>query len=143
MKAGGVRGHRRDRVVGRRAREGQDVGDGVDADPVAGAELVAEDSHRERIEQQVSELRDDGLDATFVVRTSTSGHAAKAIAEIAREVGADLIVIGTHGYGRVAGFLLGSVTQALLKTSVCPVLAITTGDGTDSAEPVRETEAVT
>src|SRR5213080_1080614 len=47
-----------------------------------------------------------------------------ARAAVAREVGADLIVVGTHGYGRVAGLLLGSVTQGLLHSGVCPVLAI-------------------
>jgi nucleotide-binding universal stress UspA family protein len=89
--------------------------------------LADETELRETIHRQVDELRTEGLDATFVVRTCTSGHAAGTIAEIAREVGADLIVVGTHGYGRVAGMLLGSVTQGLLHTGVCPVLAIPTG----------------
>ena len=80
-----------------------------------------------RSTSQVDELRTGGLDATFVVRTCTSGHAAGTIAEIAGEVGADLIVVGTHGYGRVAGMLLGSVTQGLLHKGICPVLAIPTG----------------
>ena len=72
-------------------------------------------------------LRGGGVEATFVVRTCTAGNAAKAVAEIARETRADLIVVGTHGYGRVAGLLIGSVAQGLIHASVCPVLAVPTG----------------
>jgi nucleotide-binding universal stress UspA family protein len=89
--------------------------------------LADETELRDTIDNQVKELRSSGIDATFVVRTSTSGHAAETIAEIAGEVEADLIVVGTHGYGRVAGLLIGSVTQALLHKGICPVLAIPTG----------------
>jgi nucleotide-binding universal stress UspA family protein len=89
--------------------------------------LADEAELRAQIERQVNELRTGGLDATYVVRTCTSGHAARTIADIAEETGADLIVVGTHGYGRVANLLLGSVTQGLLHAAVCPVLAIPTG----------------
>src|SRR4051812_47501340 len=57
--------------------------------------LADETELRATISRQVEELRDGGLDATFVVRTCTSGHAAGTIAEIAGEVEADLIVVGT------------------------------------------------
>ena len=72
-------------------------------------------------------------------------HAARTIAEIAEEVGADLIVVGTHGYGRVAGLLVGSVTQGLLHAGVCPVLAIPTGAQSkrpsSSSRPARRCNA--
>ena len=76
--------------------------------------LADESELREQIALQVKGLREGGLDATFVVRTCTGGHSARTIAEIAKEVGADLIVVGTHGYGRLANALLGSVTMGLL-----------------------------
>lgn len=94
----------------------------------AGYPVLADEAElREQIAKQVSDLRHEGFETTYVVRTCTSGHAPAAIAEIAKEVGADLIVVGTHGYGRVAGMLLGSVTQGLLHSGVCPVLAVPTG----------------
>lgn len=100
-----------------------------------GYPVVADESElRERIVAQVEALKGDGLDATFVVRTCTAGHAAHAIGDVARELEADLIVVGTHGYGRVAGLLLGSVTQGLLHSGVCPVLAVPTG----TAEPAEQ-----
>ncbi len=89
--------------------------------------LADETELRKQIAQQVEEIRGGGLDASFVVRTCTAGHSAKTIAEIARDVGADLIVVGTHGYGRIAGLLIGSVAQGLLHAGVCPVLAVPTG----------------
>lgn len=96
--------------------------------------LADENELRAQIGRQVEDLRSGGLDATFIVRTCTAGHAERTIAEIAEEVGADLIVVGTHGYGRVAGLLLGSVTRGLLHAGVCPVLAVPTGAPVEAPE---------
>ena len=93
-----------------------------------------ENELREKIVHQVEELQSSGVDATYVVRTCTASHAGRTIAEIAEEVHADLIVVGTHGYGRVANLLLGSTTRSLLHAGVCPVLAVPTGDPVDVPE---------
>jgi nucleotide-binding universal stress UspA family protein len=107
-----------------------------------GYPLLADESElRAKVGKQVEELRSGGLDATFVVRTCSAGHAARTIAEIADELDADLIVVGTHGYGRVAGLLVGSVTQGLLHQGVCPVLAIPTGAPVEATEPELEISA--
>lgn len=52
------------------------------------------------------------------------GHVANHIAAVAAELGADLIVVGTHGHGVVGTLMLGSVTQQLLHVASCPVLAV-------------------
>jgi len=103
--------------------------------------LADETELRDRIKQQVADLQSVGREATFIVRTASSGHAARTIAEIADEVGADLIVVGTHGYGRIAGLVIGSVTQGLLHAGICPVLAVPTGTPVEAYEPERETVA--
>jgi nucleotide-binding universal stress UspA family protein len=103
--------------------------------------LVDEADLRARIADQVDSLRHDGLDAAFVVRDCASGHAARTIAAIAKAVDADLIVVGTHGYGRLAGALLGSVTQGLLRAGVCPVLAIPTCAAAEERENELHTAA--
>lgn len=51
-----------------------------------------------------------------------SGNVHTRIAEVAREQGADLIVMGASGRGMVERLLLGSATNRVLRTAHCPVL---------------------
>lgn len=89
-----------------------------------GAPLLADEPDlKEKIADQVEELRTAGFDATLEVRTG-SQDAAKLVAAAAEEVGADLIVVGTHGRGGVTAALMGSVARALCHTSQLPVLVV-------------------
>jgi nucleotide-binding universal stress UspA family protein len=76
------------------------------------------------VEEQVEKLRADGLDAEARFEAIVLGGPGRAIADLADEVGADLIVVGTRGHSALAGVLLGSVTQKLLHLAKCPVLCI-------------------
>ena len=98
-----------------------------------------EDELRARLRDQVDALRTGGVDATLVIRTCTAGRVAKTLSGLIREVDADAIVVGTHGYGRIAGLVVGSVTQGLLHAGVSPVLAVPTG--LSIAQPERELAA--
>lgn len=53
-------------------------------------------------------------------QTST-GHPRKDISCFAKEWGADLILVGSHGHGALGRFLLGSVAQGVLRTALCSV----------------------
>jgi nucleotide-binding universal stress UspA family protein len=53
-----------------------------------------------------------------------TGSTAKTIVEYAASIGADLIVMGTHGRGGVTHLLLGSVAERVVRTAPCPVLTI-------------------
>ena len=53
-----------------------------------------------------------------------TGDARKVIDATATEVGADLIVMGTHGRRGVSRLLLGSVAESVVRTAPCPVLLI-------------------
>jgi nucleotide-binding universal stress UspA family protein len=44
------------------------------------------------------------------------------IAQLAGDVGADLVVVGTHGHTGLERFLLGSVGASLIRNAPCPVL---------------------
>ena len=52
------------------------------------------------------------------------GDAATHIAAFAAETHADLIVMPSHGYHGVKRFLLGSVTEQVLRHSPCEVLVL-------------------
>ncbi len=52
------------------------------------------------------------------------GYAAKSIVEHASRLGADLIVMGSHGRTGIAHVLLGSVAEAVVRTAPCPVLTV-------------------
>ena len=52
------------------------------------------------------------------------GDARDVIDRIAEAIGADLIVIGTHGRRGVRRMLLGSVAEAVVRSAPCPVLTI-------------------
>lgn len=80
-----------------------------------------------RLENEVESLRHVGFEAALEVRRCGAGHAAKAIADAAREHDADLIVLGTHGHTRIGGALIGSTTQALLHAGTAPVFAVPDG----------------
>jgi nucleotide-binding universal stress UspA family protein len=52
------------------------------------------------------------------------GTAWSELLEIARQKGADLIVLGTHGHQGVARVVLGSVAEKVVRMSPVPVLTV-------------------
>ncbi|MGH7813735.1 MAG: universal stress protein [Candidatus Binataceae bacterium] len=53
-----------------------------------------------------------------------SGEPAQSILRVARKVGADLLVMATHGRRGFSHFFLGSVAELVLRESPCPVLTV-------------------
>jgi nucleotide-binding universal stress UspA family protein len=77
-----------------------------------------------KVEGQVTALAAAGVKAEFETHTVPAGGPAHAIAEVAANAKADLIVTGTRGHTAVVGMLLGSVPQRLLHLAHCPVLVV-------------------
>jgi nucleotide-binding universal stress UspA family protein len=71
---------------------------------------------------QKARERATSLGARRVEIETRTGPVAETIIEIAREEGADAIVVGKRGHGRVAGLLLGSVSQKVVCEAFCPVV---------------------
>ncbi len=53
-----------------------------------------------------------------------SGHAAEEVARLATSRDVDLIVVGSHGRGRIATAVLGSVAAEIVHTADRPVLVV-------------------
>ena len=62
-----------------------------------------------------------GIEATGLIY---EGRPAEKIVEIAREQGADLIVMGTHGRAGLDRLFFGSVANEVVRTASCPVMTI-------------------
>ena len=59
--------------------------------------------------------------ALSISTAAIEGAPKSIILEEAEKFGADLIVVGSHGHGAVAGFLLGSVSQSVALHAKCSV----------------------
>jgi nucleotide-binding universal stress UspA family protein len=53
------------------------------------------------------------------------GDPVPEILRVADDIGADLIVMGTHGRTGLARLLMGSVAEQVVRKAVCPVLTVT------------------
>jgi len=62
-----------------------------------------------------------GVDARAVVQQGTPHSAIQRYAEAN---GIDLMIMGTHGRGRVEQFLLGSITERTIRTASVPVITV-------------------
>jgi len=69
----------------------------------------------------VAPARRLGVRAETLVR---EGDPAAEIAAAARELPADLVVMGTHGRSGVSRWVLGSVAETVLRRVPCPVLTV-------------------
>lgn len=88
----------------------------------------------EGIEQVLSikeELMAEGIDATPVIR---GGRIGAAIVKEADNLDADLIVLGSKGYGQVVSLLVGSVTDYVLHNSDRPLMIIPARTPTEPGE---------
>ncbi|WP_096392859.1 universal stress protein [Halorubrum trapanicum] len=90
----------------------------------AGAEIVVEalESEGEEATRRVADAAADaGVDC---VTSVTSGTAYQSIHDYVDEHGIDVVVMGTHGRKGIDRYLLGSVTERVVRTSDVPVLTV-------------------
>jgi nucleotide-binding universal stress UspA family protein len=65
-----------------------------------------------------------GIAKVQVETRLAEGDPAKAIVDTARELGVDIIVVGSHGRTGLNRLLMGSVAEAVVRRANCPVLTI-------------------
>jgi nucleotide-binding universal stress UspA family protein len=77
---------------------------------------------KEMLEQQVKQMEAAGVTINEI--HLREGRAAEEIVQVAEEIGAGLIVMGSRGYGRLRRALLGSVSDAVVRHAHCPVTIV-------------------
>lgn len=90
----------------------------------AGSEIVLEaleSEGKEATERLSNRAADAGVDS---VSTVTSGTAYRSIIDYSESNEIDVIVMGTHGRKGIDRYLLGSVTERVVRTSEVPVLTV-------------------
>jgi nucleotide-binding universal stress UspA family protein len=74
------------------------------------------DSAEQRLQEYTINVPEDRVE-----RVLRQGNATAGIMDWLHEHHVDLVVMGTHGYGALQGWILGSVTAKVLHSAACPV----------------------
>jgi nucleotide-binding universal stress UspA family protein len=83
--------------------------------------VAVENNASEQMSRWLAHLQNAG----FVVEArSMYGQPAPCIREEAEQLGADYVVVGSHGHGALYDLVVGSTASALLKDAPCPVLIV-------------------
>ena len=108
----------------------------------------AEDALRDQLSAELEQLAAPFEHKPWdVEHRVVGGRPATAIVEHARELDADLIVLGSRGRGALASMLLGSVSAEVLDHAPCPVLIARAGnvsrllvatDGSDASTAIPD-----
>ena len=111
--------------------------------PTTDTWVLSSNYYDELIEAAESQARDAVGKAAERVSTATgeklrittdtiNGYPKQAIVEEAEKWGADLIVVGSHGYKGLTKFLIGSVSQAVVSHAKCSVEVVRSQTVTES-----------
>jgi nucleotide-binding universal stress UspA family protein len=87
-----------------------------------GTEEEYRDRYRERLANALEGARGEDLEADGVL---TDAETAEALTDHASE--ADLLVLGSRGYGPLRHVLLGSTSAKVIREATCPVLVVPRG----------------
>lgn len=97
--------------------------------PIANATEVLEQETRQSLQSYIektladraAELADAPIRWTIHVRHGAARH---VLTQLASDLHAELIVIGTHGRRGLERFLMGSVAEGVVRFAPCPVLVV-------------------
>jgi nucleotide-binding universal stress UspA family protein len=95
------------------------------AEAARALEVRARDAAARRLEKARQKAEAAGVKAETRL---ASAPPVDAIQSAAAEVGADLVVMGTHGWGVPGHLALGSTAERALRSAPCPVLVVRATD---------------
>jgi len=96
---------------------------GYDAGPDVVRDQVARefrDEHR-RVQAHADTLRETGLKSTALL---IQGPIVETVLAEARKMTADLLIVGSHGFGALYDLVVGSSSRGILKDAEIPVLVV-------------------
>ncbi len=101
---------------------------GYEVGPQTERDFIARKFHEKHIALQdiAKKMKADGLDATPLL---LQGPTVQTILEEAGDIGADMIITGSHGHGMMYNIFIGSISKEVLKHSTRPVLIIPVRNG--------------
>jgi len=78
-----------------------------------------------RIEKELANRAARAREQGIACRTlALEGTPSAEVTRRARDIGAELVVVGTHGRTGLPHILLGSVAEKIVRRSTCPVLTV-------------------
>lgn len=92
---------------------------------IAGVPPLPSEYDRQRLEEELKGIQ-PAQTGIAVERRLVYGDPAAVILKMAQEIGADLIVMGTHGRTGLRRLLMGSVAEQVVRKAPCPVLTVRT-----------------
>lgn len=85
----------------------------------------AVDDAKDSLREELQRIQTPDTSVHLIHRLE-EGNPASEILRVAQAVGADLIVMGTHGRRGLKRLLMGSVAEQVVRNSPCPVLTVKT-----------------
>jgi nucleotide-binding universal stress UspA family protein len=83
---------------------------------------VLEDAGRDVLAKAAARAEQRG--ARHIHTEIRAGEPAETLIAVAKERAADAMVLGKRGRGRLAGLVLGSVSQKVVTNAPCPVIVV-------------------
>jgi nucleotide-binding universal stress UspA family protein len=84
---------------------------------------------KEVLDEQVRKIEEAG-GTVAIAHLKMDERRDEAIVHLAEEIDADLIVIGSRGFGGLKRALLGNVADSVVRHAHCPVLVVRPSQGT-------------
>lgn len=89
------------------------------------AMAAGENSAKSKLAEYHELFRNAGIDCSVSVR---HGPPVDVIREIAAEVSADYVIMGSHGHGKLYDFLVGSTASGVIKKTKCGIIIVPPAD---------------
>jgi len=85
---------------------------------------VLESELRQNVQRQFGQLAQTHLGGAACETVVRLGRPWHEITEAAKELGVDMIIVGTHGYTGFKHVLMGSTAERVVRHASCPVLVV-------------------